>query len=100
MRAASSPTLNPQIEPLTLGEDKLIHFSGVAMGEACTIVLRGASALHLLPILNPQIQPLTLGEDKFIHFPGVPMSEACIIVLRGASESCLSPVLPFLLRVA
>ena len=27
-----------------IGEDRLIHFSGVAMGEACTIVLRGASA--------------------------------------------------------
>ena len=26
-----------------IGEDKLIHFSGVDMGEACTIVLRGAS---------------------------------------------------------
>lgn len=26
-----------------IGEDKLIHFSGVEMGEACTIVLRGAS---------------------------------------------------------
>ncbi len=26
------------------GEDRLIHFSGVAKAEACTIVLRGASA--------------------------------------------------------
>ncbi|KAK7256261.1 hypothetical protein RIF29_29701 [Crotalaria pallida] len=26
-----------------IGEDKLIHFSGVAMGQACTIVLRGPS---------------------------------------------------------
>lgn len=30
-----------------IGEDKLIHFSGVALGEACTIVLRGAST-HIL----------------------------------------------------
>lgn len=30
-----------------IGEDKLVHFSGVACGEACTIVLRGAST-HLL----------------------------------------------------
>jgi T-complex protein 1 subunit beta len=30
-----------------IGEDRLIHFSGVALGEACTIVLRGAST-HLL----------------------------------------------------
>ncbi|KAG9490315.1 hypothetical protein GDO78_005937 [Eleutherodactylus coqui] len=31
------------IEEVMIGEDKLIHFSGVAMGEACTIVLRGAT---------------------------------------------------------
>ncbi|XP_069485512.1 T-complex protein 1 subunit beta [Ambystoma mexicanum] len=31
------------IEEVLIGEDKLIHFSGVAMGEACTIVLRGAT---------------------------------------------------------
>ncbi|KAM3587489.1 uncharacterized protein V6R79_006792 [Siganus canaliculatus] len=31
------------IEQVMIGEDTLIHFSGVAMGEACTIVLRGAT---------------------------------------------------------
>ncbi|CAI8606630.1 unnamed protein product [Vicia faba] len=31
------------IEEIMIGEDKLIKFSGVAMGQACTIVLRGAS---------------------------------------------------------
>uniref|UniRef100_A0A7S2VVA9 CCT-beta n=1 Tax=Chlamydomonas chlamydogama TaxID=225041 RepID=A0A7S2VVA9_9CHLO len=35
------------IEEIMIGEDRLIHFSGVAMGEACTIVLRGAST-HIL----------------------------------------------------
>jgi T-complex protein 1 subunit beta len=30
-----------------IGEDKLLHFSGVKLGEACTIVLRGAST-HIL----------------------------------------------------
>jgi len=35
------------IEEIMIGEDKLVHFSGVEMGEACTIVLRGASN-HLL----------------------------------------------------
>ena len=37
------------IEEIMIGEDKLVHFSGVALGEACTIVLRGASALALAP---------------------------------------------------
>ncbi|KAI8550001.1 hypothetical protein RHMOL_Rhmol06G0069700 [Rhododendron molle] len=31
------------IEEIMIGEDKLIKFSGVEMGQACTIVLRGAS---------------------------------------------------------
>ena len=35
------------IEEVMIGEDKVIHFSGVAKGEACTIVLRGAST-HVL----------------------------------------------------
>jgi T-complex protein 1 subunit beta len=30
------------IEEIMIGEDKLMKFSGVAMGQACTIVLRGA----------------------------------------------------------
>jgi T-complex protein 1 subunit beta len=35
------------IEEVMIGEDRLIHFSGVALGEACTIVLRGANE-HVL----------------------------------------------------
>jgi len=31
------------IEEVMVGEDKLIRFSGVALGEACTVVLRGAT---------------------------------------------------------
>lgn len=31
------------IEEIVIGEDKVIRFSGVARGEACTVVLRGAS---------------------------------------------------------
>jgi T-complex protein 1 subunit beta len=35
------------IEEIFLGEDKALHFTGCAMNEACTIVLRGAST-HIL----------------------------------------------------
>jgi T-complex protein 1 subunit beta len=35
------------VEEIIIGEDKLIKFSGCAKGDACTIVLRGASS-HLL----------------------------------------------------
>ena len=31
------------IEEIMIGEDKLLKFSGVALGEACTVVLRGAT---------------------------------------------------------
>jgi len=31
------------IEEIIIGEDKLLKFSGVALGEACTIILRGAT---------------------------------------------------------
>jgi len=31
------------IEEIMIGEDKLIKFSGVALGEACTVVLRGST---------------------------------------------------------
>merc|ERR1712036_150318 len=36
-----------KIEEIMIGEDKGIKFSGCAQGEACTIVLRGASQ-HIL----------------------------------------------------
>lgn len=35
------------IEEIMIGEDKVIRFSGVPLGEACTIVLRGATS-HML----------------------------------------------------
>ncbi|CAD5211560.1 unnamed protein product [Bursaphelenchus okinawaensis] len=31
------------IEQITIGEDSLLRFSGVSLGEACTVVLRGAT---------------------------------------------------------
>merc|ERR1719166_168551 len=36
-----------EVKEIMIGEDTVIHFSGVALGKACTIVLRGASQ-HLL----------------------------------------------------
>merc|ERR1712113_447341 len=36
-----------KIEEVMIGEDKVIKFSGCAQGEACTIILRGASS-HIL----------------------------------------------------
>jgi hypothetical protein len=60
------------IEEIVIGEDKVIRFSGVSKGEACTVVLRGASKrtprprplpcplpLHAaVPLLLPSLSPL------------------------------------------
>ena len=36
-----------RVEEIMIGEEKLVRFSGVTAGEACTVVLRGAS-MHVL----------------------------------------------------
>jgi chaperonin GroEL (HSP60 family) len=40
------------IEEIMIGEDRLIHFSGVALGQACTIVLRGARSVSVALVLR------------------------------------------------
>lgn len=50
------------IEEIMIGEDRLIHFSGVALGQACTIVLRGARSVT------------------------TNASEACVVVPSGAQS--------------
>merc|ERR1719238_1205847 len=44
-----------KIEEIMIGEDKVIKFSGCAQGEACTIVLRGAS-VHILDEADRSLQ--------------------------------------------
>ena len=57
------------IEEIMIGEDRLIHFSGVALGEACTIVLRGAST-HILD-----------EADRSLH------DALCVLQVRGRGGS-------------
>lgn len=83
-----------RIEEVMIGEDRLIKFSGVAAGEACTVVLRGATSqmideaersLHdALSVLSQTVKEsrVTLGggcaemtmavevEDEARHTPG------------------------------
>jgi T-complex protein 1 subunit beta len=40
------------IEEIMIGEDRLIHFSGVALGQACTIVLSGARSVSVAWVLR------------------------------------------------
>ena len=64
------------IEEIMIGEDKLIHFSGVEMGEACTIVLRGASK-HL---------PCFVCCSRFSFFVGWSLSNTCICLASFAAS--------------
>ena len=50
-----------------IGEDKLIHFSGVEMGEACTIILRGASEDPTNPAAQGQCLPAKLADCLADH---------------------------------
>lgn len=79
------------IEEIMIGEDKLIHFSGVAMGEACTIVLRGASAM-LFPFLLPLkfdallsvMQTASIREKMWLSLPEIIDVELFVLVGRVA----------------
>eukprot|EP01024_Parvocaulis_polyphysoides_P030573 TRINITY_DN27838_c0_g1_i1.p1 TRINITY_DN27838_c0_g1~~TRINITY_DN27838_c0_g1_i1.p1 ORF type:complete len:555 (-),score=98.80 TRINITY_DN27838_c0_g1_i1:594-2117(-) len=65
------------IEEIMIGEDRVIHFSGVALGEACTIVLRGAST-HILDEAERSLHDAlcvlsqTVGDKRVLYGGGWP----------------------------
>lgn len=59
------------IEEIMIGEERMIRFSGVKAGEACTIVLRGSST-HLLE-----------EADRSLH-------DALAVLAETVKESCIS----------
>merc|ERR1711988_1842726 len=64
-----------QISEMMIGEDKVIKFSGCAQGEACTIVLRGAST-HILDEAERSLHDAlavlfqTVQETRVVHGGG------------------------------
>merc|ERR1712056_86173 len=64
-----------KIEEIMIGEDKVIKFSGCAQGEACSIILRGASQ-HILDeaerSLHDAVAVLyqTVQESRVVHGGG------------------------------
>merc|ERR1719284_1044018 len=64
-----------RIEEIMIGEDKVIKFSGCAQGEACTIVLRGASQ-HILDEAERSLHDAlavlfqTVQETRVVHGGG------------------------------
>merc|ERR1712050_102191 len=82
-----------KIEEVMIGEDKVIKFSGCAQGEACTIVLRGAST-HILDEAERSLHDAlavlyqTVTETRVVHGGGsteVAMSSA-ILQKMGSVE--------------
>merc|ERR1711920_1052711 len=64
-----------KISEMMIGEDKVIKFSGCAQGEACTIVLRGAST-HILDEAERSLHDAlavlfqTVTETRVVHGGG------------------------------
>merc|ERR1712032_1010461 len=64
-----------RIEEIMIGEDKVIKFSGCEQGEACTIVLRGAS-VHILDEAERSLHDAlavlfqTVQETRVVHGGG------------------------------
>jgi T-complex protein 1 subunit beta len=73
-----------KIEEIMIGEDKVIKFSGCAQGEACTIVLRGASG-HILDEAERSLHDAlavlyqTVTETRVVHGGG-----ACEMAMASA----------------
>ncbi|VEL08260.1 unnamed protein product [Protopolystoma xenopodis] len=79
------------IEEITIGEDSLLRFAGVALGEACTIVLRGATKTILSEAERSLHDALcvlseTVRDPRLVYGGGateISMSEA---VLKAATK--------------
>jgi T-complex protein 1 subunit beta len=68
------------IEEIMIGEDKVIRFSGVQLGQACTIVLRGATS-HILDEAERSLHDALCVVSQHRKFPK--------IVFGGGASECL-----------
>jgi len=76
------------IEEIMIGEDKLIQFTGCASGEACTIVLRGAS-MHLLDEAERSIHDALCVLKTVVKDPRAIYGGGCSEVLMAeAVDAC------------
>ena len=89
------------IEEIMIGEDSLLRFSGVALGEACTIVIRGATqqildeaerSLHdALCVLQQTVKEtrVVYGGGWSLSFPLYPPSPSLVLVYVGSIEQAI-----------
>merc|ERR1711904_251678 len=80
-----------KIEEIMIGEDKVIKFSGCQQGEACSIVLRGASS-HILDEAERSLHDAlavlfqTVQETRVVHGGGsTEMAMACAVQEKMAT---------------
>merc|ERR1711881_822530 len=81
-----------KIEEIMIGEDKVIKFSGCAQGEACSIVLRGAST-HILDEAERSLHDAlavlyqTVQETRVVYGGGAMEMAMATAVYQGMAES-------------
>ncbi|TPX62190.1 hypothetical protein PhCBS80983_g00650 [Powellomyces hirtus] len=70
------------IEEIIIGEDRLIKFSGVAAGEACTVVLRGATG-HLLDEAERSLHDALCVLSQTVREPRTTLGGGCSEMLMA-----------------
>jgi T-complex protein 1 subunit beta len=75
------------IEEIMIGEDRLIKFSGVAAGEACTIVLRGATN-HMLDEAERSLHDALCVLSQTVAEPRTVLGGGCseMVMARAVDE--------------
>merc|ERR1719231_2160865 len=81
------------IEEIMIGEDKLIRFSGVKSGEACTIVLRGAGG-HVLEEAERSIHDALCVLSQTVKNSGTVFGGGCSEMLMATEVEKLAVTTP------
>ncbi|KAI9346779.1 chaperonin Cpn60/TCP-1 family [Zopfochytrium polystomum] len=81
------------IEEIIIGEDRLIKFSGVAAGEACTVVLRGATG-QLLDEAERSLHDALCVLSQTVAEPRTVLGGGCSEVLMAKAVDEIAVVTP------
>eukprot|EP00005_Dracoamoeba_jomungandri_P002616 CAMPEP_0174261056 /NCGR_PEP_ID=MMETSP0439-20130205/11205_1 /TAXON_ID=0 /ORGANISM="Stereomyxa ramosa, Strain Chinc5" /LENGTH=533 /DNA_ID=CAMNT_0015345469 /DNA_START=71 /DNA_END=1672 /DNA_ORIENTATION=- len=81
------------VEEIMLAEDKAIRFSGVAQGEACTIILRGASK-HMLDEAERSLHDALCVLSQTVNEGGTVLGAGCSEVLMAEAVDQLAARTP------
>jgi len=87
------------VEEIMLAEDKVIRFSGVALGEACTIVLRGATQ-HMLDEAERSLHDALCVLSGAVHETRTVLGGGCAEVLMAEAVDQLAASTPGKIAIA